>query len=73
MQLCYLSRRNLLTLLGRLDEAKERGFKTCDGIVKQDTKHPKYACSDIIMVAPVEDDEYYHDREPGKVRNAPNL
>jgi hypothetical protein len=66
MQKVYLSRRNLLTLLNKLDRNKEAYEVGVYGpvvsactIVKQDTVHPKYPCSDVIYVTAVEDDEYY--------------
>lgn len=62
MQKCYLSRRNLLSLLEKLDNPSSA--KT---LVKNDTEHPNYPCSDRIMVIAVEDEDYYDDREPGKV------
>ena len=66
MQLVYLTRRNLLTLLNKLDHVRDGGESTC-GIVKQDTKHKKYPCSDVIVVQALEDEEYYTDRAPGPV------
>jgi hypothetical protein len=73
MQRVYLSRRNLLTLLNKLDRnvlAREE-VSACT-IVKQDTVHPKYPCSDVTYVTAVEDDEYYTtgDRGPGRVHPA---
>jgi hypothetical protein len=66
MQRLYLTRRNLLTLLSKLDR-KAGGETTARTIVKQDTKHPRYPSTDIIFVTAIEDKEYYTDREPGEV------
>ena len=57
----FLSRRNLLTLLRKLDNPDS--VKT---IVKQDMEHPNYAQThQYILVTAVEDEDYYSDREPG--------
>ena len=63
MQQVYLTRRNLQTLLNKLD----RGSGSAHTIIKKDTKHSKYPCSDIISVTAVEDKDYYTNREPGYV------
>jgi hypothetical protein len=68
MQKVYLTRRNLLTLLSKLDRAKN-GEQTARTLVKQDTIHPKYPCSDIIEVTAVEDEDYYTDRLAGVVHS----
>lgn len=64
MQQLYLTRRNLLTLLAKLDR-DGRGDTSARTIVKQDTVHPVYPCSDVIYVTAVEDFDYYTDRKPG--------
>ncbi len=63
----FLSRRNLLTLLSKLDRAKQ-GESTTRTIIKSDDKHPKYpqTCK-IMIVTAVEDEEYYSDRLPGQI------
>lgn len=66
MQQVYLSRRNLLTLLNKLDR-KARGEVTQCTLIKCDVEHPLYPCSDQIAVTAVEDDEYYTERRPGAV------
>jgi hypothetical protein len=66
MQTLYLSRRNLLTLLAKLD-AKDGG-----SLLKRDTVHPKYPCSDETLICPVEDEDYYYEREPGYSKHAPH-
>lgn len=67
MNTVYLSRRNLLALLSKLDRNKEaKGVSQCT-IIKRDKVHPLYPCSDGIQVTAVEDEEYYTDRLPGDV------
>ena len=67
MQKVYLSRRNLQTLLSKLDRKKD-GDDTACAIIKSDNKHKVYpqTMKDLIVQA-IEDDEYYTDREPGVV------
>lgn len=63
----YLSRRNLLTLLSKLDR-KRLGEQTSCTIVKKDTLHATHPQSHpLVEVMAVEDSEYYADREPGAV------
>jgi len=64
MQTVYLSRRNLKVLLSKLDRVRN-GESSAHTIIKQDTKHPVYPCTDIIEVIAVEDADYYTDRKPG--------
>ena len=66
----YLSRRNLLTLLSKLDRAAQ-GEPTYCALIKNDTDHPRYSqgMSQIKVVA-VEDEDYYTDRIPGAVHPA---
>lgn len=65
METVYLSRRNLLTLLSKLDR-KAAGEMTFCTVIKNDNKHPKYPQSmPSISVIAVEDEEYYTDRKPG--------
>jgi hypothetical protein len=72
MERVYLSRRNLQTLLSKLDR-KKAGEDTYCTLVKNDTVHPKYPQTvDNIVVTAVEDDEYYSDRVPGEVHPADN-
>jgi hypothetical protein len=66
MQTVYLTRRNLLTLINKLDRAA-KGEVTAKSLIKSDTAHPKYACTDVIAVVAVEDDDYYIDRMAGDV------
>ena len=66
MQTVYLTRRNLLTLLSKLDRAAKGEF-TNKTLIKGDTVHPLYPCSDVIAVIAIEDDDYYIDRVPGGI------
>ena len=74
MQQLYITRRNLLTLLKKLDRVKHGGASELT-IIKQDTIHPKYPCSDVIAVTAVEDDAYYTERQPGRMlpEDEPNV
>ena len=70
MHQVYLSRRNLLTLLSKLDR-RAAGEQTECAIIKADTEHPTYSQSmPAIFVAAVEDSEYYVDRDPGRLVSA---
>lgn len=68
MEQIYLSRRNLLTLLSKLDRAAN-GEQTECTIIKSDTKHPRYPQSidAYVAVIAVEDKDYYTERAPGEV------
>jgi len=69
METIYLSRRNLLNLLEKLDHVKQGGSSYC-GIIKGDTKHPTHpASTGPVWVFAVEDENYYTDREPGVMMN----
>lgn len=69
MEKVYLSRRNLLTLLSKLDRVKAGEESFCT-IIKNDTLHKKYPQTlDQIMITAIDDDEYY-DREAGEVHPA---
>ena len=66
----YLSRRNLLTLLSKLDRAKS-GDATAKTIVKyMNPKDPFVQTMDSIAVTAVEDEDYYIDRTPGVMHPA---
>jgi hypothetical protein len=62
----HLTRRNLLSLLAKLDRHAE-GEATFCTIVKCDTQHPKYPIKDAnaVVITAVEDEDYYTDRAPG--------
>jgi len=62
MAVVYLSRRNLLTLLAKLDDPDSQ----CT-LIKNDTEHPAFPCSEVVQVTAIEDDDYYTDREAGPV------
>lgn len=63
----FLSRRNLLALLSKLDRTKKGDYSTCT-IFKRDNQHPTHPQThEIIIVTAVEDEDYYIDREPGAV------
>lgn len=71
----YLSRRNLKTLLSKLDRAKA-GEGTFCTIVKNDMSNSKFPQSHPqIVVTAVEDEDYYFDRIPGPIneRDAANI
>lgn len=70
MEQIYLSRRNLLTLLSKLDR-KELGEETACTIIKNDNTHPEFPQSmESVMVTAVEDDVYYAHRNPGMMHPA---
>jgi hypothetical protein len=69
MEQIYLTRRNLLTLLAKLDRAKA-GERTYRSIVKQDITHNEYPCSVVAAITAVEDEDYYKDRVAGPVVDA---
>jgi len=67
----YLSRRNLLTLLNKLDRnLKNPGESRCT-LIKQDTEHPTHPSSIVFRVTAIEDEDYYTDRPPGHSKDAP--
>lgn len=65
----YLTRRNLLTLLSKLDRVRAGDQSACT-LTKHDTSHPKYPCSVVTKVTAVEDENYYTDRDPGRVHES---
>jgi hypothetical protein len=68
----YLSRRNLDTLLGKLDvNLVNPGTSACT-LVKNDVENTRYPQSHPeIWVTAVEDRDYYWDRTPGNVIRFP--
>ena len=61
----YLSRRNLQTLLNKLDRVKGGGI-SLRTIIKYDSVHPVYPQSHAsIQVTAIEDADYYTDRNAG--------
>lgn len=66
MQVVYLSRRNLLTLLNKLDRVKAGGrSRRC--LIKPRVETDPYINSDSITVYALEDEELYSNREAGEV------
>ena len=66
----FLSRRNLLTLLSKLDR-RVAGQQTECTLVKNDNAHPVYPQTmKTLKVVAVEDDEYYMERVAGLVLDA---
>lgn len=66
MEQVYLSRRNLTSLLSKLDR-KKNGEKTLCTLQKNDNMHPVYPQSmRSIFVTAIEDEEYYTHREAGE-------
>ena len=61
-----LSRRNLLTLLKKLDHVKDGGQSACT-IVKPKSPGNRLQGCDQVFIKVVEDEDYYKDREPGKM------
>jgi hypothetical protein len=67
METVYLSRRNLLTLLSKLDR-KAAGESTECTILKFDNTHSRFPQSmQSIAVIAIEDAEYYQERDAGSV------
>jgi hypothetical protein len=67
MEIVYLSRRNLLTLLSKLDR-KANGEETQCTLIKRDNVHPKYPQTmESISIVALEDEEYYTERKAGPV------
>ena len=73
MEILYLSRRNLLTLLSKLDRFAD-GEYTARMLIKCDNAHPKFPASkpEIAVIA-VEDDQYYIDRFAGEIHPADKI
>ncbi len=69
MEEIYLTRRNLLTLLSKLDR-KKAGESTFCQLIKRDTHHPKFPGSAVVVVTAVEDEDYYTERQPGETHPA---
>ena len=64
----YLTRRNLQTLINKLDRHATGDLNSLT-IMKFDTVHPKYPASTPMIITAVEDDEYYNDRPPGDINH----
>lgn len=75
MERVYLSRRNLLTLLSKLDR-RLKGEDTRCTLIKGDTIHPRYPQTmESIEVVAIENKDYYTERDPGEVceEDDPNI
>lgn len=66
MEQIFLTRRNLITLLSKLDR-RANGEQTVCTLMKNDTGHSQYPCSTRALITAVEDKDYYTDRDPGRV------
>ena len=67
MEKVFLSRRNLETLLLKLNRKKAGGETMCT-LVKHDTVHPIYPQTmNKLTITAVENDDYYCDRPAGIV------
>lgn len=66
----HLSRRNLLTLLSKLDR-KAQGEDTKCALEKNDRRHPEFPCTTRALLVAHEDEDYYVDRNPGSTREFP--
>lgn len=61
----FLSRRNILMLLAKLDRTRAGDASACT-IIKNDDQHPVYPQTmSSIAVTAVEDEQYYAYRQPG--------
>jgi hypothetical protein len=66
----YLSRRNLLTLLAKLDR-KAAGDVTHRTLIKHRVEGDPYVQDlDAVVITAVDDDSYYATRDPGTVHPA---
>ena len=66
----YLSRRNLLSLLSKLDR-QEAGDETACAIIKYSNPADPYCNTiDQVVVTAVADEEFYANREPGAMHPA---
>lgn len=64
MNQLFLSRRNLQTLINKLDRQKKGEESACT-IIKYDNYHPKYPQTmDNCLVTAIEDGEYYTEHLP---------
>jgi hypothetical protein len=66
----FLSRRNLLVLLSKLDRVKAGESSACT-IIKRDNAHSKYPQTmEEIEITAVEDEDYYAERMAGLMHPA---
>lgn len=67
MERIFLSRKNLLALLSKLDRVKAGDHSFCT-IIKKDNQHPTMPQSMTeCQITAVEDEDYYVDRQAGEV------
>ena len=66
----YLSRRNLLTLLSKLDRQAAGDATACAIIKSANPADPYCNTIDQVMVIAVPDDEFYTNRSPGAMHPA---
>lgn len=66
MEQIYLSRRNLLTLLSKLDRKKQGELTLCTIIKERVVTDPFVNSIDSVLITAVEDCEFYN-CEPGQV------
>lgn len=67
MERIFLSRRNLLSLLSKLDRKAKGEHTSCEIIKKQDTENVYTQTMAECAVVAVPDEEFYAAREPGTV------
>jgi len=73
MKHLYLSRRNLLTLLSKLDRL-EVGEETACSIIKHANPTDPYCNTiDAIMITAIPDELFYTNREPGEMHPSEEL
>jgi len=70
MKKVYLSRRNLKTLLSKLDRVKAGEESACTLVKYQNTTDPFVQTIDEVSIIAVEDDKYYTNRPAGEVHPA---
>lgn len=71
MNRVYLSRRNLESLIRKLDGVRKGIASECT-ILKNDTVHAEYpATVPMLYVTAIEDEAYYTERKPGPMREDP--
>jgi hypothetical protein len=65
MKQLYLSRRNLLTLLSKLDRLEDGDSTACSIIKYANPTDPYCNTIDTIMITAIPDELFYTNREPG--------
>ena len=72
MEYIHLTRRNLQSLINKLDrnrKAEEKGLNPPSActLIKYDWLHPVYPNTCQVTIEAIEDEDYYADRAPGEV------